>query len=121
MSVLVLAALVACTSSAGHPDAEGPVTLTVVPINNNTEITGSGIACGTDPACSGALATTCSVTLASGTHVSLAVHHPVCPGTPSYTSFGWTSPPCPSFLSYSCDFVITQDEVIHVTGGTTAR
>jgi hypothetical protein len=119
--VLVLATLVGCTSSSPPADTEGPVTLTVVPVNKNTEITGAGIECGTDPACDGTLATTCSVTLTSGTRVSLAVRHPVCPGTPSYTSFGWTSPPCPVFLSYSCDFVITEDEVIRVTGGTTAQ
>ena len=117
---------VVCAACSGHtstqtPDA-GPATLTVELHGVDTEVTGNGIACGTDPACGSGAAqlTTCTVTLAAGTPVSLTVHHPVCSGG-TYFNFGLSSPPCAEGLGRMCTFTIEQSETVIVTGAEAIR
>ena len=121
MRGLIAVVIVAgCGSKHAGPDA-GIVTLEIKLMGINSEVTGNGIACGTDPAgCSNGMPTSnltaCSVDLPSGTQVSLSVLHPVCPPNGGYFAFAWTSPPCPMLSNRSCAFEITSSQTITVAG-----
>jgi hypothetical protein len=120
----IVVALVAChTSSSPHVDADepGPFTLTIGNALVDTEVTGTGIACGTNPmACASGRLAQCSVTLAKGTHVSLALQHPVCQNGGIYFAFDW-SPPCPAGSQRACEFDITSDATITIGGAEAVR
>ena len=110
--IMRVAAFALAVTACGDPEV---VTLTVVLSVLDSRVNGNGIECGRSSACDGSFVDTCEVELDKGTRVSLAVRHPACATGSIYFTFGFSAP-CETRSGRTCEFELTEDAMVTVTG-----